>query len=506
MPQANTGVNAPQEAAPAQLVSEVFDCLLEAGRSELAGLLAVLLKASSKSALEAVRDAAIKRGVMVAANSKPSRFQQCSHAQLDSFFSCVEQRDLRVADVVCRRWRSACVYSNAGWISALSRRAIADESWLRELKSRHIAPAKLTDLRVLTVHSDHTRAFPVVGKLPRLTELTVLKNLSATQIQQLGSLTTLRKLTVSAHKLQPDPFDEDDDGGHFDAADLLVAASFAKTLTSLDLSGMSGLPVECRILMSLPSLTSLKTPLFAREEDDLSFEHKITSTSLTTLDIQGRAGLKNLLEDVRLPALTTLIAASGFEEEDWPIIAGLTSLTSLRGAHDAPLIEEDLKTISTLTHLTSLKVQLCQLQPLTVFTQLQSISLHITSNEQQQATSWQQLLQPLHQLPNLTELELITEREPATGIFSGLPPSLQSLTLDYTILKGGKRELPLELVDELNGTRSLKTFKTNADNKAAVHSRVKELQLDLMVVEMPGHWTRKSEQVERGWWPYIGGF
>ena len=53
--QANTSVNAPQEAAPAQLVSEVFDCLLEAGRSELAGLLAVLLKASSKSALEATR-------------------------------------------------------------------------------------------------------------------------------------------------------------------------------------------------------------------------------------------------------------------------------------------------------------------------------------------------------------------------------------------------------------------------------------------------------------------
>ena len=58
VPQANTSSSTTQEAAPAQLVSEVFDCLLEAGRSELAGLLAVLLKASSKSALEAVRDAA----------------------------------------------------------------------------------------------------------------------------------------------------------------------------------------------------------------------------------------------------------------------------------------------------------------------------------------------------------------------------------------------------------------------------------------------------------------
>ena len=34
----------------------------------------------------------IKRGVMVAANSKPNRFQHCSHAQLDSFFSFLEPR------------------------------------------------------------------------------------------------------------------------------------------------------------------------------------------------------------------------------------------------------------------------------------------------------------------------------------------------------------------------------------------------------------------------------
>src|SRR5690349_5079625 len=91
--------------APASLIAEVYDCLMQASRKQLAQLLSVLVKACPASVLEQVRNEAMKTGALVASSS---RFQQFNHQMLDCFFSFLEERDLYVVEMVCARWRVAC--------------------------------------------------------------------------------------------------------------------------------------------------------------------------------------------------------------------------------------------------------------------------------------------------------------------------------------------------------------------------------------------------------------
>ena len=141
-----------------------------------------------------MRDEAIKRGVFVPV--KHSRYQQCSHTQLDSIFSFLEPTDLRRADAVCRRWRSACVYSNAGWVSALSHwnRAVEHSNFARELTHRRISPLRLTALKRVKVPlqwRETDGVFAAISKLPALTQLTVHR-MSADQTVLLHGLVATR--------------------------------------------------------------------------------------------------------------------------------------------------------------------------------------------------------------------------------------------------------------------------------------------------------------------------
>ena len=88
-----TAAAASAAASPApSLVTEVYDTLMQASRKELAQLLSVFVKASSANVLEKVRSEAAKSGALVATTS---RWQQCSHTMLDSFFSLLDKPDLR---------------------------------------------------------------------------------------------------------------------------------------------------------------------------------------------------------------------------------------------------------------------------------------------------------------------------------------------------------------------------------------------------------------------------
>src|SRR4051794_26133439 len=75
-----------------QLVCELYDCFMHTSRKQFAQLLSKLLKATSASVLEQVRDEAIKMGALVITKSQ---FQQCSHRMLDWCFSFLDEQELQ---------------------------------------------------------------------------------------------------------------------------------------------------------------------------------------------------------------------------------------------------------------------------------------------------------------------------------------------------------------------------------------------------------------------------
>lgn len=142
-------------AAPVSLITEVYDCLMHASRKQLAHLLSVFVKASSASVLEQVRDEAVKNGALQVTTS---RYQRCSHSILDSIFSCLDVRDLRVAEAVCKRWRFACVDSGAGWMRALSSGYLWMD-WLTDLARLRIKPEQLRAVQTAELHDSDSKQF-----------------------------------------------------------------------------------------------------------------------------------------------------------------------------------------------------------------------------------------------------------------------------------------------------------------------------------------------------------
>src|SRR6185312_11075772 len=109
--------NATFQLAPPALITQLFDCLSQAPHKQLVHLLSVLVKACPASTLQKVRDEAAKIGMLITTSS---RYQQCGHSMLDSFFSFLCVVDLKNVELVCVRWRMACFESGAGWTTALS--------------------------------------------------------------------------------------------------------------------------------------------------------------------------------------------------------------------------------------------------------------------------------------------------------------------------------------------------------------------------------------------------
>ena len=122
------------------LVTEVYDCLLQAPRALLTQLLATLVKSCSAAQLERVRAEAAKCGALVATTSW---LQTASHRVLDLCFSWLDMHELPAAERVCTRWRSACIDSGAGWRAWLSRGETYLQ-WLPQMLRLRIRPETLT--------------------------------------------------------------------------------------------------------------------------------------------------------------------------------------------------------------------------------------------------------------------------------------------------------------------------------------------------------------------------
>ena len=331
-------------AASASLAAEVYDLLLEAGRKELEALLAVFVKASSKQALEAVRGEAIKRGAFVAV--KQSRYQQCYHAQLDSFFSFLEPVDLRTADVVCRRWRAASKHSNAGWLSALSRpfRKTATPAWFRAIADRRIVPSQLSVTQLLFEYFSSELSF--IGQLPSLTELhchsldwanfeirrhSPLRSLtvSLTYRSELPSFVRLLQLPALASLSISFSF-----ASHLEHLPIFTAR--CSSLTSLSLhNGTRAYATLPSILthwfsnVSVPNLRSLTLQRMTLGEAELAAI--ATVSSLTALTLDRLSSWEPETAILRLSQLHSLCHLTmGFlQPEHLPSIAQLTQLERL---------------------------------------------------------------------------------------------------------------------------------------------------------------------------------
>ena len=174
--------------------------------------------------------------------------------------------------------------------------------------------------------------------------------------------------------------------------------------------------------MLLPNLTGFIMPTWVRsaEADENEWkqrqaERAVQSSTVQRLKVNKRAlPLDRLLDKIRLPALNALSFAHGLPEAEYDFVAGFPSLTTRQpfaltiSPDDAE--DKQLHTLSALTNLEVLAdVDVTHLQPLTVFTKLEWLSLRILDTTQ----PWQPLLQPSHQLPKLGKLRLLTERAPA---------------------------------------------------------------------------------------------
>jgi len=412
-----------ETAAPARLVAEVYDLLLEAGRKQLEALLAVFVKASSKQALEAVRDEAIKRGAFVAV--KQSRYQQCNHAQLDSFFSFLEPIDLRTAEVVCRRWRSACSNSHAGWIAELSRQSEVDERWMREITRRHITPSQLTPVsvrvepscyrrnesRLLERHSDHL--FDFIGRIPSLQRLDC--NYAKNVLHRLHN-PALRALNCR------------------EAPETVVASPLARTLTELDIACSLA---EIHLFCSMPQLARLDAFLIKDDAAISPGSHEFAAlTHLSLCAPESVAVLEKLFSNIRMPRLQTLsLSETGFDHTDLAAIlassARLTSLDLQDGVWPRETTAE-LARLTSLRHLSIGHVGSRTLTDVGQITQLRSldVSLYLERHAELELNACLASLRKLTQLESLRWHQQHNEHLPA-GFLSSLPPSLTSLSLSF---------------------------------------------------------------------------
>ena len=192
--------------APAQLVTEVYECLMQASRRQLATLLATLVKSCSAAQLERVRDEATTSGALLPKSATPSRLQTATHGQLELVFGWLAKGDLFTAECVCARWRAACRDSGAGWRQWLTRNG-RHPRWLPLLQMRRIRPESLSGLRhAECAHLGDEGLVRTLVRLPALTELHLssradLRPEDAALLQQLRGLRTVRFAHASQARL-----------------------------------------------------------------------------------------------------------------------------------------------------------------------------------------------------------------------------------------------------------------------------------------------------------------
>lgn len=404
------------EPAPAALVTEVFDLLLESSRKELAALLSVLVKASGKQALEAVRADAIKRGAYVA--NKPSRYQQCNHAMLDAFFSWLHRDELRTVDVVCRRWRSATTNSNAGWIAALARVPVVDGKWTRQMLARRLRPSQFPTLKKLRF--GFNADLSVIRQLPSVTSLHVLgciNDYNTTAFTAVLQQLPLRKLTIERGSIRK----------------LLEGTALAGLGASLTLVDMTADADGLLAMLKLPKLKRLSISTLTKSY--LPSGPAILSASLTDFTIHGDVPsifITRLLSRAQLPSILRfqLTSIRDLDSAATGALSALQTLTSLilpecdwRAHHThftqlVALQRLHIRRMDTLQELSPLP----QLRALCVMPSRLSLLSEADSKDNQE------FFQALHNMSSIRELQLAGVRlQP--GIIPTLPATLTSLTM-----------------------------------------------------------------------------
>lgn len=394
------------------LITEVFDTLAQANRKQLLKLLSVLVKASSASALEQVKAEAVKCGALIKTHS---RFQQCNHSMLDSFFSLLDYRSLQAAETVCRRWRYACIDSGAGWKSVLGFETFTDSKehgafdcskWQSELRRHHLSVAQVRSMRFATIQSSfdvqlfsqltslnklfilpfdaagaiESKTLHALMSVPNLqqiecdnavdsvlpsllccTNLTTFEYRSAKvateQLKVLAPLTKLRQLRLRAPFATDLAFLSTQNG--FTA---LLALTFdCKTTIFTELSPLFNLPslqylvfTAERNIQQIAELTKLKMLALTSEVDrDSGLQPLAKLTNLTYLQLTLKPAFRLASELTFLSNLTSL-ATLNLDFYGLPNCAPLTHLTNLQSLRLGPYVGS-LPDLSAPTKLTKLE-------------------------------------------------------------------------------------------------------------------------------------------------------
>jgi len=321
------------------LVTEVYDALMECSRPELAQLVGMLVKLSTTSVLEQLRDQAAKMGLLV---EKKSPFQKCGYRVLDWCFSFLDRCDLRAAAVTCRRWHYAQYDGQAGWAASLARQVALTSTWLFEVQARRLKSVSFAAMNHAYV--DET-SVPVV--MPFLSKLTGLKSLMLDRDPiDAASLSSLHNLPLTALHLG---------GVRSDATiPVLLGLKCAKTLKYLDVTLMDGTNVAggLQALTALPKLSKLTFYL-----EEINFTPSVPFASLTELNLEiSQAADGPLLFGAPniLPCLTTLsIKWASLSVETIQQLGGFTGLQNLRiNECSMPFNEVAFAPLRALTKLT----------------------------------------------------------------------------------------------------------------------------------------------------------
>jgi len=217
-------LNSSKSDSPSSSEAQVraFECLMQASKKELGQLLSVLIKASTDVTLAAVETEAVRIGALPPVDVKiTSKMQKSTPRQLDWIFSFLGFQDLKAADVVCRRWRSATRDSLAGWLPYFNRR-MRDHLSVRlvaQMELRRVSPDRLG-----AVDLNFRNHIP--GVMRFISRLPALRRLSTGQSANLTAFKSLKSM-ASVSVLESDSGDEWPLPAHL-SPDLLRVVRFGK--------------------------------------------------------------------------------------------------------------------------------------------------------------------------------------------------------------------------------------------------------------------------------------
>ena len=421
-----------EEAATASLVTQVYDCMMQTSRKQLAQLLALLVKGSSESLLERVRDEARRCGALVPVTS---RWQTCSDSQLDLFFSGLVTPDLGRAARVCGRWRRACDDSGAGWRQWLTCHGHS-RHWLSAMQLHRIRPENLTRLRTLQWWFPDPDMVRHLVRLPSLTnldlfgatplsetDLSLLRDYRGVKTIRLRDADLLATLMAGACSKSWEDVTVDT---------CLIVHNARVPLSAAALPRIKRLCIPClgRVpdLSQLPTLRELTLELFSDNPQTVNLEPLLQATQLRALrliqptreqdayDVDTEfcelLGRLTWLQTLHLPRLC-------MEQSDaLNQLASLTGLTELRMRSADHLDEEDdvieprtddclfLSALTNLTTLDGLPLSVApdRLKLLEPLHKLRQLCLGAHWGDEGVTSS--ATLAPLLRLPALTELHL----------------------------------------------------------------------------------------------------